>query len=298
MRGAERAGAAGARRARTAGREGALARSTHRRGGHRLDRGRRLAARPRGHGQEDCLAAPLAGRAREGDRAAAADDPDVRARVGDPPFAVGIGCRRSSRPSAPSTCWARRATVARGAWREIHDETPEVIVFMPAATTSRRPRRRASSCSTTTTSPTPAAREGNIFAVDATSFFSRPGPRIVDGLEILAWAAHPEAYPEPRRAVSRASVADLRGQQVHERRTRPVRSPPRMQTNLVTPEDLGGRVSFQFELPNGFQSEVVGLLERWDAEAQTYFDPQEGRRGRPRAGPWRAVRQGRARPAS
>jgi iron complex transport system substrate-binding protein len=36
-----------------------------------------------------------------------------------------------------------------------------------------------------------------VFAVDATSFFSRPGPRIVDGLEILAWAAHPEAYPEP-----------------------------------------------------------------------------------------------------
>jgi iron complex transport system substrate-binding protein len=33
--------------------------------------------------------------------------------------------------------------------------------------------------------------------VDATSFFSRPGPRIVDGLEILAWAVHPEAYPEP-----------------------------------------------------------------------------------------------------
>jgi hypothetical protein len=44
-----------------------------------------------------------------------------------------------------------------------------------------------------------------------------------------------------------------------------------MQTNLVTPEDLGRRVSFQFELPNGFQSEVVGVLERWDGEAQTYF---------------------------
>jgi iron complex transport system substrate-binding protein len=44
---------------------------------------------------------------------------------------------------------------------------------------------------------TPAARNGNVFAVDATSYFSRPGPRIVDGLEILAWAVHPEAYPEP-----------------------------------------------------------------------------------------------------
>ncbi|HEX7246605.1 MAG TPA: cobalamin-binding protein, partial [Actinomycetota bacterium] len=44
---------------------------------------------------------------------------------------------------------------------------------------------------------TPAARNGNVFAVDATSFFSRPGPRVVDGLEILAWAVHPEAYPQP-----------------------------------------------------------------------------------------------------
>jgi len=44
---------------------------------------------------------------------------------------------------------------------------------------------------------TPAVRNRNAFAVEATSFFSRPGPRIVDGVEILAWAVHPEAYPEP-----------------------------------------------------------------------------------------------------
>jgi iron complex transport system substrate-binding protein len=44
---------------------------------------------------------------------------------------------------------------------------------------------------------TPAAREGSVFAVDASAYFSRPGPRIVDGLEIMAWAIHPDAYPEP-----------------------------------------------------------------------------------------------------
>jgi hypothetical protein len=41
--------------------------------------------------------------------------------------------------------------------------------------------------------------------------------------------------------------------------------------NLVTPDDLGKRVSFQFELPNGFLSEAVGILERWDEDAETYF---------------------------
>jgi hypothetical protein len=41
--------------------------------------------------------------------------------------------------------------------------------------------------------------------------------------------------------------------------------------NLVTPDDLGKRVTFQFDLPNGFRSEAVGVLERWDEAAQTYF---------------------------
>jgi hypothetical protein len=41
--------------------------------------------------------------------------------------------------------------------------------------------------------------------------------------------------------------------------------------NLVTAEDLGKRVSFQFELPNGYLSECVGIFERWDEDAETYF---------------------------
>jgi hypothetical protein len=41
--------------------------------------------------------------------------------------------------------------------------------------------------------------------------------------------------------------------------------------NLVTPDDLGKRVTFQFELPNGFTSEAVGVFERWDPGAETYF---------------------------
>ncbi|MBI3649098.1 MAG: hypothetical protein HY240_10185 [Actinobacteria bacterium] len=42
-------------------------------------------------------------------------------------------------------------------------------------------------------------------------------------------------------------------------------------TNLVTSADLGKRVSFQFELPNGYLGEVAGTFERWDEAAQTYF---------------------------
>jgi hypothetical protein len=41
--------------------------------------------------------------------------------------------------------------------------------------------------------------------------------------------------------------------------------------NLVTTDDLGKRVTFQFELPNGFISEAVVVFERWDQAAETYF---------------------------
>ena len=41
--------------------------------------------------------------------------------------------------------------------------------------------------------------------------------------------------------------------------------------NLVTPADVGRRVSFQFELPNGFVGEVVGVLEFYDEAAETFM---------------------------
>ena len=41
-------------------------------------------------------------------------------------------------------------------------------------------------------------------------------------------------------------------------------------TNLVTPDDAGKRVSFQYELPNGFVGEAVGTLEYYDHGAATY----------------------------
>lgn len=41
--------------------------------------------------------------------------------------------------------------------------------------------------------------------------------------------------------------------------------------NQVSPRDVGRRVSFQYELPNGYVSEVVGALEAWDEAANTYL---------------------------
>lgn len=40
----------------------------------------------------------------------------------------------------------------------------------------------------------PAIRESQVFALDANSYFSRPGPRLVDGVDILAHILHPESF--------------------------------------------------------------------------------------------------------
>ena len=42
----------------------------------------------------------------------------------------------------------------------------------------------------------PASRRGQIYLVDARAYFARPGPRIVDSLEMLAGILHPEEFPE------------------------------------------------------------------------------------------------------
>ena len=69
-----------------------------------------------------------------------------------------------------------------------------------AVCTCRRPKPKARRWFAIPTWPrTPAARTGAVWAVDASSYFSRPGPRLVDGLDILAWAIHPDAFPRPSR---------------------------------------------------------------------------------------------------
>ncbi len=86
-------------------------------------------------------------------------------------------------------------------WKQVADEIPEVIVFMPCGYYLEEAEDEAKALfDQPEFAATPAAIEGAVFAVDATSYFSRPGPRIVDGLETLAWAIHPEAFPEPPEA--------------------------------------------------------------------------------------------------
>ena len=58
--------------------------------------------------------------------------------------------------------------------------------------------------------PTASRRCGaqRVVAVDASAYFSRPGPRLVDGLELLAHILHPAAVPEaPGEAIALAPAS-------------------------------------------------------------------------------------------
>jgi iron complex transport system substrate-binding protein len=47
----------------------------------------------------------------------------------------------------------------------------------------------------------PAVRSGRVYTIDGHQYFNRPGPRLVDSLEILAHALHPDIHPPARTAV-------------------------------------------------------------------------------------------------
>ena len=91
---------------------------------------------------------------------------------------------------------ARRGTDSvRIAWQEVRDWAPEVIVLSPCGYHVEETVRRAQVLlSLPGWNELPAHKLGQVYAVDAQSYFARPGPRIVEGLELLAHLIHPEEF--------------------------------------------------------------------------------------------------------
>ncbi len=54
----------------------------------------------------------------------------------------------------------------------------------------------------------PAVQSREVWVVDGSAYFSRPGPRLVDSLELLAPLVHPELFPgsSPPPGVTRAAA--------------------------------------------------------------------------------------------
>jgi iron complex transport system substrate-binding protein len=86
----------------------------------------------------------------------------------------------------------------RVSWDEISAWAPEVLVIMPCGFNLEQTMKQVWSVfGRQTHSPffeLPAVRDGRVYAVDANSFFARPGPRVVEGAELLAHIIHPELF--------------------------------------------------------------------------------------------------------
>jgi iron complex transport system substrate-binding protein len=77
-------------------------------------------------------------------------------------------------------------------WEEIIAASPDIVVVMPCGYDAEIAHREAEMHR----EQLAAVGAGEVVAVDAAAYFSRPGPRIVEGLELLAHIIHPELFPE------------------------------------------------------------------------------------------------------
>jgi iron complex transport system substrate-binding protein len=81
-------------------------------------------------------------------------------------------------------------------WKQVVELAPDVIVLMPCGFDIQRTANEAATLEHLDGwHDLPAVKTGKVFAVNGHAFFSRPGPRLVDGLEILARIIHPEIFP-------------------------------------------------------------------------------------------------------
>jgi iron complex transport system substrate-binding protein len=80
-------------------------------------------------------------------------------------------------------------------WDHVLDFQPEVILVSPCGFKTPKALEQAALLqSRPGWSGLPAVREGNVYAVDANAYFARPGPRLVEGVELLAHLLHPEHF--------------------------------------------------------------------------------------------------------
>jgi iron complex transport system substrate-binding protein len=81
----------------------------------------------------------------------------------------------------------------RRSWEEVAAARPEVVVVAPCGYDVERGAQEAEAYR----AELEALGARRIVVADASAWFSRPGPRLVDGLEWLAHALHPDRLPEP-----------------------------------------------------------------------------------------------------
>jgi iron complex transport system substrate-binding protein len=80
-------------------------------------------------------------------------------------------------------------------WEQLCERDPDVVVLLPCGFDIARTRQDLPLLTRRPEWPNlRAVRSGRVFVTDGNQFFNRPGPRLVESLEILAEVLHPEAF--------------------------------------------------------------------------------------------------------
>ena len=82
-------------------------------------------------------------------------------------------------------------------WPEVVDSKPEVIILMPCGFDVKRALQDVPLLAKQEGwASLPAVMKNRVYIIDAGAYTSRSGPRLVDGLEILAEMIHPEIFAD------------------------------------------------------------------------------------------------------
>jgi iron complex transport system substrate-binding protein len=83
----------------------------------------------------------------------------------------------------------------RISWENVLRWAPEVLIVMPCGFDLQNTAERAQQLFAYPGWPNlPAVKAGHVYAVNANSYFARPGPRVIDGTELLAHLIHPDRF--------------------------------------------------------------------------------------------------------
>ena len=115
----------------------------------------------------------------------------------DPPFCSGHwGPELVEIAGGHDSLGRKHQPSAQIEWQQVLDACPEIIVLALCGYDIDRARRDYELLRRFPGFDSiPAADSGQVYVVNASAYFARPGPRIVDSLEILAGILHPTNFP-------------------------------------------------------------------------------------------------------
>ncbi|MFI5261376.1 MAG: cobalamin-binding protein [Candidatus Limnocylindrales bacterium] len=127
----------------------------------------------------------------------------------EPPFAAGHWVpEQVQRAGGWELLGLAGARAVETTWQAVRDVDPQQLFLMPCGFDARRTRDEWARSPRPTWFPElAAARDGQVVALDGSAYFSRPGPRTIDGVALLAELMDPDGFAGEAPAASWLPIA-------------------------------------------------------------------------------------------